>query len=105
MSVEYTTLGQRVSLLENALMSDINGIAKYFYGEKFIDEECYEEVSDPSSAYSDTDKAAMLVVQIMRAVKTEPSSYYKFINFLRHDEKKYSDIKAVASTQAGQVLA
>ena len=92
MSLEYTTLGKCVTQLESALRSDYDEFARYFFGEGFIAEELYEEVLDPKSPFSNAEKTTKLVLQLMRKVKLDPKSYYKFINHLRQDERRYRDI-------------
>lgn len=47
-------------------------------------------IPDPPS-YSGTEKATKLLLQVMRKVKLEPSNYYKIINYLRQDKRKYGD--------------
>lgn len=96
MSLEYTTLEKCASQLETAFTSDINQITSYLFGENFFSDEIYKEVLDPKSVCSSVDKASRLVLEVLRAVKLEPSSY---INYLRHDKRKYSDIVGVLDAE------
>lgn len=90
MSVEYTTLEKCTSQLKSALKSDIKEIAKFLFQEGFITIKFYEEVLEPNSTSSvDADK---LLLQVMRRVKLDPTVYYKFVNFLRLNQKKYDDL-------------
>ena len=92
MSLEYTTLEKCNDQLKTSLGSDFTKLASYIFGEGFINEELYEEVVEPRSINSGDDRANKLMLQIMSQVELEPSNYYKLINHLRHDKKKYTDI-------------
>ncbi len=83
MTLEYSTLGKCASQLESAMTPDIKEIADYLFNTGFISDELFKEVTDSNSTYSSTNKAAKLVLEIMRKVKLYPSNFFKIVNYLR----------------------
>ena len=99
MSLEYATLGKCVTQLESALGFYFKEITIYLFGEGFIADELYMEFLEPQSTYSSAEKATKLVLQIMSRVSLEPVNYYKLINYLRLDKRKYGDIVEVLDAE------
>ena len=99
MSLEYTTLNKCASQLETVL-KHINGISNYLFHEKLISEELYGEMKSQMEFQSfEADKAAKVILQVMRRVELEPCNYYKFINCLRQNKLKYGDVVAILDAQ------
>ena len=99
MSLEYITLEKCVSQLETAFGVNLNEIASHLFQWGVIADDIYEEVVEPQSSYSKDDKTTKLMLQVMKKVKVESSYYYKLINHLRHDMKKYGDIVDVLDAE------
>lgn len=99
MSLEYTTLEKCANQLESAFRADVGDVAQYLFNAEFITSESFEEVLEPRSTYSHADQAAKLKQQVMGKVKHEPSNYYKLINYLRQNKKKYDNIVDVLDAE------
>ena len=86
MSREYKTLNNCIEQLDFGLKSDITGITHFLYREGFIAEDLYEKILDPTSAFSEADKATKLVFKIRDSVKLDSSKYYMLVNHFRQNK-------------------
>ena len=89
--VEYTTLVNCTDELETALHSD-KAILNFLNREGFIKPNIYEDVNNPKSLLSASDKAGLLVTGIKNKVKLNPKNYHKLMRYFRGDSGMYGDI-------------
>ena len=90
-SKEYSTVVKCKRKLEIALESD-RDIAQFLLQQGFITKERYDEVTNPKSNLTDTDKASMLVTAIRNRVELNPHNYHKLVDHLRQNIMRYGDI-------------
>ncbi len=90
-SPEHSTILNCASQLETALRSD-RDITHHLVKEGFISEGVYDDVLDPKSMLSVTDKAGMLVAGIRQKVKTNSQYYTKLMGYFSANKAKYVDI-------------
>ena len=79
------------SQLATALHSD-KDIPHHLRANGFLTEEIYDDVINPRSMHSASDKADELVSGIRRRVKQSPTNFHKLVDSLRNKEGKYKDI-------------
>ena len=77
--------------LEIAFKSD-RDIAQFLLRQGFITRERYDEVNNPKSNLTDTEKASMLVTAIIDRVELNPRNYHKVVNHLHQNVTRYEDI-------------
>ena len=93
-SKEYSTVVNCKRKLEIALESD-RDIAQFLFQQRVITQEHYDEVTNPKSNLTDTDKASMLVTAIRNRVELNPRNYHKVVDHLRQNIIKYEDIVVI----------
>ncbi len=89
-SKEYITLVNCTAKLVIALRSDTAIL--HFLDKGFIKPNIYEDVSNPKSMLSASEKAGLLVSGIKDKVELNPKNYHKFVDHLRRDRRMYRDI-------------
>ncbi len=90
-SKEYLSIVKCASQLASALHSD-KDIPHYLHAEVFLTKEIYDDVINPKSRLSDSEKAIELVSGIRRRVEQSPTDFHKFMDHLRNEESRYGDI-------------
>ncbi len=90
-SKEYLTIVKCASQLATALHSD-RDIAHHLRANGFLPGKIYDDVMDPRSMCSASDKADELVNGIRRGVEQSPTYFHKLVDSLRNKEGKYKDI-------------
>ncbi len=88
---EYKTILQCTEELEIALESD-KAILNFLDREGFIKPSIYEDVNNPKSMLSASEKAGLLVTGIKNKVKLNPKNYHKLMRHFHHDRRLYGDI-------------
>ncbi len=88
---EYNTLVNCTTKLVIALHSD-NLILNYLNREGFVKPNNYEEVNNPRSMLSPSEKAGLLVTGIKDKVELNPQNYHKLMRHFRVDRRMYGDI-------------
>ncbi len=88
---EYKTLLQCTKKLEIALKSDRN-ILNFLNLEGFIKPSIYEDVNNPKSLLSASEKAGLLVTGIKDKVELNPKNYHKLMRHFHQDRRMYGDI-------------
>ena len=88
---EYISLVNCTAKLIIALRSD-DEILHFLGREGFIKSNVYEDVNNPKSLFSATDKAGLLVTGIKNKVKLNPKNYHKLMRYFREDRRMYGDI-------------
>ncbi len=91
MSEEYVTIVQCTEKLEIALESD-KAILNFLDREGFIKPNIYEDVNNPKSMLSASEKAGLLVTGIKNKVKLNLKNYHKLIRHFHQDRRLYGDI-------------
>ncbi len=87
-SLEHTTILKCASQLETSLRSDRDILVM----ERFISERVYDNVLDPRSMFSASDKAGLLVTGIRKKVKTNSQYFSKLMRYFYENKDKYVDI-------------
>ncbi len=77
--------------LEIALESD-KAILNFLNREFFIKPNVYEDVNNPKSLLSASEKAGLLVTGIKNKVKLNPKNYHKLMRYFHQDRGMYGDI-------------
>ena len=103
-SKEYSTIIKCRRKLEIALEND-RDIALFLLQQGFITQERYDEVINPKSLLTDTDKASMLVTAIRNRVELNPHNYHKVVDHLCQNTKRYGDISEILNQQYHQTTA
>ena len=93
-SREFLTIKQCSASLETALQSDRN-IVYYLNRKGFITDEMFQDLVNPRSMLSASQKAGQLVVRIRNRVKLSPKDYHKLVAHLRQSGKQYSSIMEI----------
>ncbi len=75
-SEEYLTLVKCASQFSTALHSD-RDIPHYLHANKFLTKDMYDDVMDPKSRLSASEKACELVNGIRRRVDHSPTDFHK----------------------------
>ncbi len=88
---EYKTILQCTEELEAALESD-KAILNFLNREFFIKPSIYEDVNNPKSLLSASEKAGLLVTGIKNKVKLNPNNYHKLMRYFHQDRGMYGDI-------------
>ena len=88
---EYETILQRTKEVEIALESD-KDILKFLDREGFIKPSIYEDVGNPKSLLSASEKAGLLVTGIKNKVRLNPKNYHKLMRHFHQDRRLYGDI-------------
>ncbi len=88
---EYITLVNCTAKLVIALRSD-TAILHYLDKEGFIKPNIYEDVNNPKSMLSASEKAGLLVTGIK---DINPKNYHKFVDHLRQNRRMYRDIMEI----------
>ena len=91
-SSEYITLVNCAEKIENALKSDMREIAYYLHKHGFINQDICDEIIDPKSLLSPTDKAGKLLSKIKDKAKLNPQNYHRFLDYLRQNDRMHRDI-------------
>ena len=90
-SKEYITLVKHKEKLEIALHADRTAI--YLLNkEGFIAKDVYEEIMALVATLSESQKAGLVVTEVLKTVEQDPMKYYKFLNCLYQGGSKYSEI-------------
>ena len=104
-SKEHETLRKKTKEMEIALRSD-RDIVHFLYRERFISHDVYEEVLDPRSMLTATEKSSKLVICIRNKVKLNPQNYHKLLHHFRQDRRNYGDITDILDNEySGNALA
>ncbi len=90
-SKEYLSIVKCASQLACALHSN-RDIPHYLHAELFLTKDIYDDVINPKSRLSDSDKAIELVNGIRRRVEQSPTDFHKFMDHLRKQGSRYGDI-------------
>ena len=93
-SKEYSTIFNCESQLKIALKSD-REIALFLHQRGIIKKEPYDEINEPKSMLSATDKVGKLVTAIKESVSLNPANYYIFVNYMRQNTRVYGDIVGI----------
>ncbi len=88
---EYITLVNCTAKLVIALRSDTS-ILHYLDREGFIKPNIYEDVNNPKSMLSASEKAGLLVSGIKDKVELNPKNYHKLMRHFHQDRRLYGDI-------------
>ena len=88
---EYKTILQCTKEVEIALESD-KDILNFLDREGFIKPSIYEDVSNPKSLLSASEKAGLLVTGIKNKVRLNPKNYHKLMRHFHQDRRLYGDI-------------
>ncbi len=88
---EYKTILQCTEELEIALESD-KAILNFLDREGFIKPNIYEDVNNPKSLLSASEKAGLLVTGIKNKVKLNSKNYHKLMRHFHQDRRMYGDI-------------
>ncbi len=88
---EYKTILQCTEKLEIALESD-RAILNFLDREGFIKPNIYEDVNNPDSSLSASEKAGLLVTGIKNKVRLNPKNYHKLMRHFHQDRRLYGDI-------------
>lgn len=83
MSSEYATLSKYVDHLKNSLKYGFKDTVEHLCDKKLIDLELFEQLMNPKFPSAQDDKAAKLVTEIVKNVKSDAVYYHKFVNYLR----------------------
>ena len=95
---EYITLVNCTVKLVIALRSD-DSILHYLNKEGFIKPNIYEDVRNPKSMLSASEKAGLLVTGIKDKVELNRKNYHKFVNHLRQNIRLYGDIVEILDNE------
>lgn len=98
-SKEYTTIVNQRSKLEIALHAD-RRVANYLRGESFITTDVFTEIM---TKRSDSQRANLLVTEILKIVEQDPKNYYKLLNCLHHWGNKYKAIYETLNEEYSKV--
>ena len=93
-SKEYITIVNCTAKLVIALRSDAS-ILHYLDREGFIKPNIYEDVNNPKSLLSASEKSGLLVTGIRDKVELNPKNYHKFVDHLRQNRRLYRDIMEI----------
>ncbi len=88
---EYITLVNCTAKLVIALRSDTS-ILHYLNREGFVKPNIYEDVNNPKSTLSASEKAGLLVTGIKDKVELNPKNYHKLMRHFHQDRRLYGDI-------------
>ncbi len=88
---EYRTIIHCTEELETALLSD-RAILLFLKGEGFIEPNVYDDVTNPKSLLSASEKAGLLVTGIKNKVDLNPKNYHKLMRHFHQDRRMYGDI-------------
>ncbi len=88
---EYKTILHCTEELKIALESD-RDILNFLNREGFIKPNIYEDVNNPDSSLSTSEKAGLLVTGIKNKVKLNPKNYHKLMRHFHQDRRLYGDI-------------
>ena len=97
-SKEYITIVNCTAKLVIALRSDAS-ILHYLDREGFIKPNIYEDVNNPKSLLSASEKAGLLVTGIKDKVELNPKKYHKFVDHLRQNMRMYDDIVEILDNE------
>ena len=87
-SKEYTTIVNLKSQLEIALRTD-RRVANHLHKEGLITNDV---LKDTMANQSDSERAGLLVTEILKIVEKDPKNYYKLLNSLCHWGRQYTAI-------------
>ncbi len=90
-SREYKTIVRCASQFATALHSN-GDIPHHLHVDGFLTKEIYDNVIDPKSRLSASEKACEVVSGIRRRVDQSPTDFHKLIGYLRENESRYRDI-------------
>ena len=90
-SKEYSTIVNCEGKLKIALKSD-REIALFLHQRGIIKKELYDEINEPKSMLSATDKVGKLVTAIRDKVSLNRDNYHLFVNHMRLNPRVYGDI-------------
>ncbi len=88
---EYRTIIHCTEELESALLSD-RAILLFLVGEGFIEPNVYDDVTNPKSLLSASEKAGLLVTGIKDKVKLNPKNYHQLMRYFHQNRRMYGDI-------------
>ncbi len=88
---ENVTIARCTEKLEIALESD-KPILNFLDMEGFIKPNIYEDVNNPKSMLSVSEKAGLLVTGIKNKIKLNPKNYHKLMRHFHQDRRLYGDI-------------
>ena len=88
---EYRTIIHCTEELETALLSD-RAILHFLEGEGFIEPNVYDDVTNPKSLLSASEKAGLLVTGIKDKVKLNPKNYHQLMRYFYQNRRMYGDI-------------
>ncbi len=91
MSSEFRTIVQCTEELETALQSD-RAALHFLDREGYVKPSVYEDVNNPKSLFSASEKAGLLVTGIRNKVKLNPKNYHKLLKYFHKDRRMYGDI-------------
>ena len=97
-SVEFATLRSCKQKLELALESD-RDIANFLGQKVFIQRHTYEEIDNPKSMLSSSEKAGLLVRGILNKVELNRKNYRVLMDYFSEDEEKYGDIIGILNEE------
>ena len=100
-SKEYSTVVNCMKQLEIALKSD-RYIAQFLLQQGFITQELYDEVTNPKSNLTETEKAGMLVTAIRNRVELNPRNYHKVVDHLHQNIIRHKDIVEILDQEYHQ---
>ncbi len=98
---EFRTIVQCTEELEIALQSD-KAILNFLDREGFIKPSVYEDVNNPKSLLSASEKAGLLVTGIKNKVKLNPKNYHKLLKYFHKDRRMYGDIADILDNEYRQ---
>ena len=90
-SSEYLTLLNCTKKLEIALKGN-RDIVHFLERENFISREIHDDILNPKSLLTQTEKSGILVEKIRDKVDLNPENYYSFLNELKSRQGIYKDI-------------
>ncbi len=88
---ENRTIIHCTEQLEITLRSD-RAILNFLNREGLIKPDVYEDVKNPKSLLSASEKAGLLVTEIKNKVSLNPENYHKLMRHFHQDRRMYGDI-------------
>lgn len=81
-SIELDTVWECISGLEEAVLQRDHELVHFLKMNDFINEREYDDIRDPQSMLSESEKSLKIVKWIRCRVKQDPNSYYTLVSYL-----------------------